>query len=108
MTMDDPQGKSPFVSRLVQRMGGTEIGRLFRDSFYSGIWQGATAAADLLQIVLITHELGLDAYGQLVIAIAFVVLVGQFFDLRVGVATTIAAAKHVEQDPRRAAGVFQL
>jgi O-antigen/teichoic acid export membrane protein len=81
---------------------------LFGDSFYSAIWQAATSVADLLQIVLITHVLGLSEYGRLAIAIAFVVLVGQFFDLRVGVATTIAAAKHIHRDPHRAAGVFHL
>jgi O-antigen/teichoic acid export membrane protein/predicted O-methyltransferase YrrM len=96
------------MTGLVRRFRRSEIGRLFKDSFYSGIWQGATAVADLVQIVLITHQLGLSEYGKLAIAIAFVVIVGQFFDLRVGVATTVAAARHIDEDPRRAAGVFQM
>jgi O-antigen/teichoic acid export membrane protein len=109
MTMD-PQRKAAATSirRFVTRLRKSEIGQLFGDSLYSGIWQGATSIADFLQIVLITHALGLSEFGRLAVAMAFVVLVGQFFDVRVGVATTIAATKHMERDPRRAAGVFQL
>ena len=98
-----------FPSRgLVHRLRESEIGRLFGDSIYAAIWQGSTSVADLVQIVLITHALGLEEYGRLALAIAFVVLVGQLFDLRVGVATTIIGAEQLHRDDRRAAGVFQL
>lgn len=94
--------------RLLYRLRRSEIGKLFGDSIYAAIWQGSTSVADLVQIVLITHALGLEEYGRLALAIAFVVLVGQLFDLRVGVATTIIGAEHLHRDDGRAAGVFQL
>jgi O-antigen/teichoic acid export membrane protein len=92
----------------VRRLRQSELGKLFGDSGYATVWQAATSVADVAQIVLITHALGLEDYGRLALAIGFVVLVGQLFDLRVGVATTIFGAKHLHSDPRRAAGIFQL
>ncbi|HYP48607.1 MAG TPA: oligosaccharide flippase family protein [Thermoleophilaceae bacterium] len=92
----------------LSRMRESETGKLFGDSAYAAVWQAAISVADLVQIVLITHALGLDDYGRLALAIGFVVLVGQLFDLRVGVATTIAGAAHLHRDNERAAGVFQL
>jgi O-antigen/teichoic acid export membrane protein len=96
------------VIGALRRWRKSELGALFGDSGYAAVWQGATSVADFVQIVLITHALGLAEYGRLAVAIAFVVLVGQFFDLRVGVATTIVGAKHLHRDDERAAGVFQL
>ncbi len=92
----------------MKRLRGGELRQLFGDSAYAGVWQAATSVADVVQIVLITHALGLEDYGRLALAIGFVVLVGQLFDLRVGVATTIFGAEHLPHDPRRAAGIFQL
>lgn len=93
---------------MISRLRQSEIGRLFGDSAYAAVWQGATSVADLVQIVLITHALGLEDYGRLALAMGFVVLVGQLFDLRVGVATTIVGAEQLSRDDRRAAGIFQL
>lgn len=99
------------VSRLrariaVRRRG--ELGGLAADSFYVAIWQGATSLADLVQIALIAHVLGLDQYGRFAVVVAFVMLVTQFFDVRVGVAATTLGAQELDRDPRRAAGIFQL
>jgi len=100
--------KDGFGRRAILRLRQSEIGKLFGDSAYAAVWQGAISIADLAQIVLITHALGLEEYGRLALAIGFVMLVGQLFDLRVGVATTIAGAEHLHRDDGRAAGVFQL
>jgi O-antigen/teichoic acid export membrane protein len=90
----------------VRRRG--ELGGLAADSLYVAVWQGATSLADLAQIALIAHVLGLDQYGRFVVVVAFVMLVAQFFDVRVGVAATTLGARHLHGDPRRAAGIFQL
>lgn len=92
-----------------RRARRTELGGLASDSFYVGIWQGATGLADLAQIALVTHALGLYEYGKLALAMTFVVLVGQLFDVRVGAAaTTFGAAKLAGRDLAGAGGVFQL
>jgi O-antigen/teichoic acid export membrane protein len=64
--------------------------------------------ADLAQLALVTHALGLRDYGRLALATGFVILVGQFFDVRVGAVATTFGAKRLEQSPESAAGVFQL
>lgn len=89
------------------RWRGTQAGGLARDSFYVALYQGATTVADLAQVVVITHALGLEQYGRLALAIAAVLLIGQLFDLRVGVAATVVGARRMQEDPARAAGVFQ-
>ncbi len=94
-------------SRVRARMGG-ELGGLAGDSFYVAIWQAATSIADFAQIALIAHLLGLDEYGRLAIVASFVLLVGGFFDVRVGVAATTLGARALRRDPERAAGIFQL
>src|SRR5205823_1322346 len=87
----------------------TELGGLAHDSFHIGIWQGAVSVADLVQLALITHILGLTAFGRLALAMSFVVLVGQFFDVRVGTATTrFGAGRLVAGDVEGFAGLFQL
>jgi O-antigen/teichoic acid export membrane protein len=92
---------------LLRRLRGSEIGRLGGDTVYAGAWQGAISVADLAQIALVTHALGLTEYGRLALAIGFVTLVGQFFDVRVGAAATTFGARRLEHSPRDAAGVFQ-
>jgi O-antigen/teichoic acid export membrane protein len=99
------------ISRLRARMAlrrRGELGGLAADSLYVAMWQGATSLADLAQITLIAHVLGLDQYGRFAVVVAFVVLVTQFFDVRVGVAATTLGARELRRDPRRAAGIFQL
>jgi len=89
------------------RWRGTQAGGLTRDSAYVAVYQGATTVADLLQLVVITHVLGLEEYGRLALAMAAVLVIGQLFDLRVGVAATVFGARRLQDDPGRSAGVFQ-
>lgn len=85
-----------------------ELYGLAGDSAYAAVWQGATSIADLAQIVLITHALGLAEYGRLALVISFVVLVGRFFDVRVGIAaTTFAVGRVGASDWAGAASVFR-
>jgi len=60
-----------------------------------------------VQVVLLTHLLSLDAYGQFALAVSFVALVGGFFDVQIGVMPISFAAEHVDRRPAVAAGVFQ-
>ena len=63
---------------------------------------------DLVQLALITHVLGLDELGRLALVLSFVVLVGQFFDLRIGTAvTTFGARRLATGDLRGLAGATQ-
>jgi O-antigen/teichoic acid export membrane protein len=100
---------SSAIRTAVRRARASELGGLAGDSFYVGIWQGAISIGDLLQIVLVTHALGLHQYGRLAIVISFVMLVGQFFDVRVGAAATTFGARRLRaRDLSGATGVFQL
>ncbi len=85
----------------------TQAGGLARDSFFVALYQGATTVADLLQLIVITRVLGLEEYGRLALAMATVLIIGQLFDLRVGVAATVVGARRIEEDRKRCAGVFQ-
>jgi O-antigen/teichoic acid export membrane protein len=85
----------------------TQAGGLARDSLFVAMYQGAMTVADLVQIVVITRVLGLEEYGRLAVAMAAVLVIGQLFDLRVGVAATVIGARRIQEDPRRSAGVFQ-
>jgi O-antigen/teichoic acid export membrane protein len=94
-------------ARLVAMRAG-ELGGLAGDSAYSAMWQGAVSIADVAQIALVTHLLGLAAYGRLALVMSIVVLVGQFFDVRVGTAETTFGAERIEsRDWEGAAGVFR-
>ena len=84
-----------------------ELRALGRDSFYVGVWQGSGAAAELVQIALITHALGLAEYGKLALVVAFVMLVSQLFDVKVSTSATIFAARELHRSPERAAGIMQ-
>lgn len=64
-------------------------------------------AGYLTQIVLVTHMLGLEQYGVLALAVAFVALVNGFFDVQVGDTAIAFATPELERDPDRAAGVIQ-
>lgn len=91
-----------------RRLGAGELGRLGGDSAHVALWQGAISVADLVQLSLITHALGLAEYGRLALAIGFVILVGQFFDVRVGAAATTFGAERLQRSTTAAVGVFQL
>jgi O-antigen/teichoic acid export membrane protein len=72
------------------------------------VWQIVGALAQLAQIALVTHTLGLAQYGRLALVIASVMLVSQVFDMRVGVAATTFGAEKLRNDPKQARGLFQL
>jgi O-antigen/teichoic acid export membrane protein len=93
--------------RFARSVWTTELGGLARDSIYVGTAQAAVSAADLVQIVLVTHLLGLKAYGRLALAMTVVALVGQFFDVRVGPAVTTFAARRMKDGVGAAAGIFR-
>jgi O-antigen/teichoic acid export membrane protein len=85
-----------------------ELRSLTGDTFYVGIWQAATSLTDLAQIALVTGFLGLTDYGRLALVSSLVMLVGKFFDVRVGVAATTLGASAMRQSPARGAAVFRL
>jgi O-antigen/teichoic acid export membrane protein len=64
-------------------------------------------AGYFVQVVLLTHLLGLDTFGTFAVAVSFVALVGGFFDVQIGVMPISFAAKHLDREPAVAAGVFQ-
>jgi PST family polysaccharide transporter len=97
------------IKRWFRSFRRTELGGFATDSFHIGLWQAAVSMADLAQLVLITHVLGLNAFGRLALAMSFVVLVGQFFDVRVGTAATKYGAERLaDRDVEGLAGLLQL
>ena len=93
----------------LRRFRATEFGGLARDSFHVGIWQAAISVADLVQLTLITHVLGLTEFGRLALVMSFVVVVGQFFDVRVGTAATrFGAGRLAAGDVEGLSGLLQL
>lgn len=85
-----------------------ELRGLARDSFMVGLSQGAVGVGQLVQLVLITHALGLREFGRFSLVVSFVLLVSQFFDVRVAQATITFGAGKVGTDPRGLAGIIQL
>lgn len=100
---------SVAIRTAIRRTRASELGGLAGDSFYVAAWQGAITVADLVQIALVTHVLGLHQYGRLALVMSFVILVGQFFDVRIGAAATTFGARRLHaRDVDGAAGAFQL
>ena len=99
--------RSTTLRRLLRRVKRSELGGLAQDTGFVAIWQAAIALAALAQIVLITHSLGISEYGRFAIVVAFVELVGGFFNLRVDYAAISFGARWLVRDTRVAAGVFQ-
>jgi O-antigen/teichoic acid export membrane protein len=97
-----------MIRRRRGRARAGELGGLAGDSFLTAIWQGSSSAAELAQIALITHVLGLREYGRFALVVALVTLVAQLFDVRVSTATTAFGARKLKDDTRSAAGIFQL
>lgn len=96
------------MGRLQTVFRSSELGGLAGDSLYTAVWLGAVSVADLAQIALVTHVVGLGEYGRLALVMSVVVLVGQFFDVRVGTAeTTFGAARVASRDWVGVAGVFR-
>ena len=97
------------LRRFSTRFRKSELGGLAGDTSYVAVWQGTVAIAELAQMALITHALGLEEYGRLALAVAFVTLVGGFFNMRVGIAaTTHGAAPLARRDYRALSGVFRM
>jgi O-antigen/teichoic acid export membrane protein len=59
------------------------------------------------QVALITHMLGISAYGQFAVVVAFVSVVNRLFDVQIGQAGMVFGSRYMKSDQRRAAGVFQ-
>lgn len=96
------------VRRALARLRKSQAGGLAGDSLWTAVWLGAVAVADLLQIALVTHTLGIAEYGRLALVMSVVVLVGQFFDVRVGTAeTTFGAGKLAARDWDGMSAVFR-
>lgn len=95
------------LRKLAARLAPETRG-LARDSFVLSLATLVTMTGYMLQIALITHLLGLAAYGLFALAVAFVEVVGRFFSLQVGDAAIAFASGKLEEEPRAAAGVFQI
>lgn len=102
----DRPSQSPFRARL-GRARRSQLGQLAGDSAYTSASHAAALGADLGVVILITHLMSLEAYGRFAVAMACVLLVGQVFDLRVGVAATLFGAQRIQKNVADAAGVFQ-
>lgn len=99
--------KKPSVPRFVAKRISHEARGFVHDSFVLSLSSIVTMAGYFIQVVLLTHLLGLDVYGTFALAVSFVALVGGFFDVQIGVMPISFGAKHMEREPDRAAGVFQ-
>lgn len=95
------------MRRLLRRVRRSELGGLAQDTGFVAFWQASTAAAMLVQIVLITHTFGISEYGRFAVVVAIVDLVGGCFNLRVSYAATTFGARWLANDARVAVGVFQ-
>lgn len=96
---------------LLRRTGLTRISSetrgFFRDSAVLSVGSAVSMAGYFVQVVLLTHLLSLDAYGQFALTVSFVALVGGFFDVQIGVMPIAFAAEHIDRRPVVAAGIFQ-
>ena len=93
--------------RLAGRLG-VETRGLAKDTLLLGVGKVATTAGMVTQVALITHVLGLRAYGVFSLTVAFVALVGRFFDVGVGTTAIAFGARYLDGDQRRTAGIYQL
>ena len=93
-------------SQVKQRLDPQTRGFL-RDSTKLGAGSAVVVAGYALQIVLITHILGLYEYGVFAIVVSTVDLVARLFDFQVGQMTTAFAADSLKSNPRRMVGIAQ-
>lgn len=104
-----PRGRPAHRLRtLAGRFKRSELGGLAGDSGYMAVTQGSYVGSDLVQIAIITHALGLAEFGRFALVVAFVSLVSAVLNVKVSIAATTFGARHLREDPRSAAGVFQL
>jgi O-antigen/teichoic acid export membrane protein len=92
----------PLIRRLDRETRG-----LAKDSLLLGIGKAATTVGMATQVALISHILGLRAYGVFSLTVAFVALVDRFFDVDVGRAAIAFGTRCIARDKYAAAGVFQ-
>ena len=95
----------PFTSGWRHLIGETQ--GLVRDAFFAGIGQGASILGVLGQITIISHVLGLEAFGTFALTVAFVHLVSRFFDLNAEYMLIAFGAARIRGSEKAAAGVIQ-
>lgn len=96
-----------LVPRFLSSRISSEARGFVRDSFVLSVSSVVSTAGYFVQVMLLTHLLGLDVYGTFALAVSFVALVGGFFDVQIGAMPISFGAKHLDRDPLAAAGVFQ-
>lgn len=84
---------------------GAETRALARDSGLVAIAQTANGIVQFLIVLVVTRTLGLTGYGRFALVTGFVILVGQFFDVRVTNAAITFGAKWLDKDLSRVAGI---
>ena len=95
----------PFRSGWRYLIGETQ--GLVRDATFAGLGQGATILGVLGQITIISHVLGLEAFGTFALTVAFVHLVSRFFDLNAEYMLIAFGAAKIRRSEKAAAGVIQ-
>lgn len=108
MAQREPPRPARRLGALTARFRKSELGGLAGDSGYQAVIQGSYVGSDLVQIGLITHALGIAEFGRFSLVVAFVAIISAVFNPRVSIAATTFGARHLQRDPRAAAGVFQL
>jgi O-antigen/teichoic acid export membrane protein len=98
--------KSPLLRRAKDLLDPQTRG-FVRDSSKLAVGSVVVVFGYGLQIVLITHFLGLDEYGVFVVVVSLVDLVGRLFDFQVGQMTTAFAAETIRSDAKRTTGIAQ-
>jgi O-antigen/teichoic acid export membrane protein len=99
-----------FRKSVARRLGlapGTDLREFAGDTAHVAAWEAATSIADVAQIALLTHFLGLTEFGQFALVTSVVALVGRFFDVRVGIAATTHGATELPRSPQHGAAVFR-
>jgi hypothetical protein len=95
----------PFRSGWRYLIGETQ--GLVRDATFAGLGQGATILGVLGQITIISHVLGLEAFGTFALTVAFVHLVSRFFDLNAEYMLIAFGAAKIRRSEKAASGVIQ-
>ena len=95
------------IGRRIGLNAGTDLREFAGETVHVAVWQAATSVADVVQIALLTHFLGLTEYGRFALVTSVVVLVGRFFDVRVGIAATTHGASALRRSPEQGAAVFR-
>jgi O-antigen/teichoic acid export membrane protein len=100
----------PSSRRAIATLRGrlsSETRGLARDSFLLELASAASTIALIGQLAMITHSLGLQAYGIFALVVSVVSLVSRFFDAPVAYTSIAFGADKVDTNPRMLAGVFQ-